>query len=156
MTVEEYDRKIGRSGGLNGGIMQIPSVTVLQKLGYTIAAVRESREPVIWDEDFYCPVLKKDLPAGISWGTRYVVDVDTEEGVTARSEIETRVFREDEEEEMRWTIEGMPAMDIRVVRKNSGVASAASLLNRVPDVMAAEPGIVEITKHAPLKSSALL
>lgn len=155
LTAEMYNEKYSATG-VGGGVFAIPSVSVLQKLGYTISNVTQSQEPVIWGEEHFCPVLERALPAGISWGTRFLVDVETKEGVTARSEIEARAFREGEVEEMRWTIKGMPGMDIRVVRENSGVASASSLLNRIPDVMAAEPGIVEITKHAPLKTSALL
>jgi 2,4-diaminopentanoate dehydrogenase len=155
LSAEAYREKYATTG-VGGGIFAIPSVSVLQKLGYTVTDVVQSQEPVIWSEEYFCPVLEQPLPAGISWGTRFLVDVATREGVTARSEIEARAFREGEVEEMRWTIKGMPGMDIRVVRENSGVASASSLLNRIPDVMAAEPGIVEITRHAPLKSSALL
>jgi 4-hydroxy-tetrahydrodipicolinate reductase len=154
LTAEAYKKKY--AAGVGDGVFAIPSVSVLQKLGYTVTEVIQSQEPVIWDEEHFCPVLGKSIPAGLAWGTRFLVDVATEEGVTARSEIEARAFREGEVEEMRWTIKGMPGMDIRVVRENSGVASASSLLNRIPDIIAAEPGIVETTKHAPLKSSALL
>jgi 2,4-diaminopentanoate dehydrogenase len=154
LTDEAYREKY--SAGVGGGVFAIPSVSVLQKIGYTITDVVQSQAPVIWNESYFCPVLDKPLAAGISWGTRFLGDVATREGVTARSEIEARAFREGEVEELRWTIKGMPGMDVRVVRENSGVASASSLLNRIPDIIAAEPGIVETTKHAPLKSSALL
>ena len=56
---------------------------------------------------------------------------------------------------MNWIVTGKPSMHVRVVREESGVASASSLLNRVPDVLAARPGIVEITEYGPLLASML-
>lgn len=59
-------------------------------------------------------------------------------------------------EHMTWAVEGLPGMEIRVKREDTGFASASSLFNRIPDVLAAPTGIVEITRMGPLKSSALL
>ena len=54
---------------------------------------------------------------------------------------------------MHWKVLGKPRMEITVKREDSGVASASSLFNRIPDVLAAEPGIVEIVNYGPEKPS---
>lgn len=156
MTVEEYDEKVGRDAGPMGGLFHIPGATVLDELGYTVTGHEVRREPIVWDEPIYVEPLQRELAPGTCLGTRLIVDVDSEEGVRAHCEIEYRVFKENEVEEMRWVVKGKPGMEIRIVREDSGMASASSLFNRIPDVIAAEPGLVELTRLGPERPSALL
>ncbi|MGQ0700799.1 MAG: hypothetical protein ACT4PZ_21470 [Panacagrimonas sp.] len=149
LTVEQYGQQFGREvGPLN--FYHLPGALVLEKLGYTVTGHSQWREPIVWDEPFYCPELDRHLSAGTCVGTRLRVDVTSREGVAVRTDIEYRLFRPGEIEEMHWRVYGRPEMEITVVRKESGLASASSLINRVPDVMMARPGIVEVTEMGPL------
>ena len=156
MTVEEYDQNIGRAPGPFTEMLTVPSVTVLQHYGYSIATIERRQEPIVWGETLFCPFLNKEIPAGRVIGTCYMIDVETAEGVTASTRAEYRVFRECEDEAMVWRIDGLPGMEICVKREDSGVASASSLFNRIPDVIAAEPGIHTLMEYGPEKPSALL
>jgi secondary-alkyl amine dehydrogenase [NAD(P)+] len=147
---EEWHQKLAPLKAVTGKTVQIPSVSVLEKLGLTISEAINSFEPVIRDHDCYCAALDKNIPAGASLGMRFLVDVATQEGVTARTEYETRAFEEGEVEEMRWVISGRPGNEVRYIRNDSGIASASSLLNRVRDVIAAPPGVFEITRMGPI------
>ena len=147
---DEWHEKLAPLKATTGKSVQIPSVSVMQKLGFTIKEAVNGFEPVIRDHDVYCAALDKTFKAGTSLGMRFLIDVTTEEGPTVRTEYETRAFEDGEVEQMRWIVEGKPGNEVHYIRKDSGVASASSLLNRVPDVLAAEPGIVEITKYGPL------
>jgi len=133
-----------------------PVVMVLQKLGYHIESVRKFDEPIVFEEPVYSPHSRKEFPAGIVVGTRNNVEVSTREGATGRAILEYRLFKPGDVEELRWDINGMPGLRIAVERKDTANLSAATLFNRIPDVIAAAPGIIEITKLGPLKSSALL
>src|SRR3546814_19654438 len=128
---------------------------VLQKRGYHIENIRKFDEPGIFDEPVYSPYSQKEFPAGIVVGTRNNVEVSTREGVTGKAVLEYRLFKPGEIEELRWDINGMPGLRIAVERKDTANLSAASLFNRIPDVVAAVPGVVEITKLGPPASSAL-
>ena len=156
MTDAEYDEKVGRKAGLLTDLLQIPSITVLQKLGYTVSNVEARREPVIWDQAIHVPEMERELEPGICVGTRMLIDVTTEEGITATNEVEYRIFKPGEDEIMFWRINGLPGMEVSIKREDSGVASASSLFNRIPDVMAAEPGIQQLTSYAPLMPTALV
>ncbi len=156
MTEAEYDQKLGRKAGLLTDLLQIPSIAVLQKLGYTVSNVDARQEPIIWDETIYVPEMEKELEPGICMGTRLSIDVTTEQGITATSELEYRIFKPGEDEIMFWRINGLPGMEVSIKREDSGVASASSLFNRIPDVMAAEPGIQQLTGYAPLTPTALV
>lgn len=157
LTVEEYMANfINReSPFVLNRYVHSPLVMVLQKIGATIKELRKYDEPIVFDTPVYSPYSKKEFPAGIVIGTRNNVEVDTEEGITGRAVFEYRLFKEGEIEDLRWEINGMPGLCISVERKDTANLSASALFNRIPDVIAAEPGIVEIFRMAPLTSTAL-
>ncbi len=155
LSMQEWQEQIGgKVGAMN--FYHVPAALVLGKLGYTVTHYNAYMEPMTWDEDFYSHDLKKEIQAGHCIGSLVCVDVETEEGVNARCEIQNRLFKDGEEEFMRWRINGKPGMEITVVREDSGLASASSFFNRIPDVIAAPPGLVEVLDLTPLKPSVLL
>ena len=155
MTPEDYCAKYAAEPNSLSTFLHGPSVMVLQTLGCRITDVRKRAEPIVFDVDVFSPYTKTHFPAGIVIGTRIVADVTTAEGINGKTAVEYRLFRPGEIEELRWQINGMPGLQINVVRDDTANLSAASLFNRIPDVLAAPPGIVEITKMGPLKSSVL-
>lgn len=153
MTIDEYDKKLGRGNSSIANALTVPSITVLQHYGYNITKVERRREPIIWDVPINCPILKKEFKAGLVIGTCFIVDVETKDGVTATTRASYRVFEKGEDEEMCWRVNGLPGMEIRVKREDSGMASASSLFNRIPEVIAAEAGIQTLMELGPAKPS---
>jgi 4-hydroxy-tetrahydrodipicolinate reductase len=152
LTVEEFaSRNLGSLPALVS-YKTIPE-HVLTALGYTLQGSATTVEPVIFADPIDCPLLERAIPAGQCVGTRIIAEVATEEGVSARAEIELRLFREGEVEHMFWSISGKPVTRVRTEREDSGHASAACLFNRIPDVIQAPPGIVLVSQLGPLKHS---
>lgn len=157
MSHEEFAEKIGADkDNRMSNMYTLALAAVVEKLGYTITSITERREPITFDEPFTVWATGETLPPGAITGIRFIAEVTTSEGVPATSVIDLRPALDGEIEHMTWAVEGLPRMEIRVKREDTGFASASSLFNRIPDVLAAPPGIVEITKMGPLKSSALL
>jgi hypothetical protein len=127
---------------------------VLTTLGFRVTDTRVQVEPVVFDDDVPNPWNGSIVPAGHCVGTRIIAEIFTAQGTTARAEIELRLFREGETEHMLWVVDGKPRTRIRTERLDSAHATAACLFNRIPDVIAAPPGIVLITQMGPLKSTA--
>src|SRR4051812_17695531 len=128
---------------------------VLRKLGYTVVRSDASAEPVVYD----VPVETRLVPegrfeAGVCVGVRTRLEVTTTEGVVATASIEHRMFQPGDVEHMAWEIQGTPRTRIRVERLDSADATAGNLFNRIPDIIAAQPGIVPVTELGPLISSA--
>ena len=78
----------------------------------------------------------------------------TEEGVIGTGMIEQRMFLPDDVEHMYWQVEGTPRNRTRVERLDSAHATAGNLFNRIPDIIAARPGIVPVYEMGPLRSTA--
>lgn len=155
LSVEEYiANDIAGKTGL-AGIATIPPLCVVDALGLTVADIKEHVEPIVWQQDHDSHWLNTTLKAGTVVGTRMRVDIITKESITIANCFEYRDFRQDEQEEMIWKVQGKPSMEVKVVREASHMASASSLFNRVPDVLQAAPGIRELWTYPPLRPSAL-
>jgi 4-hydroxy-tetrahydrodipicolinate reductase len=154
LTVEEFNAKGFPNDPMCVSYKTIPE-HVLAALGYTITNTWARIEPVIFDSPHYSEILAKTIPAGDCVGTRIVCRIDTKQGVTAKANIELREFHEGEVEHMFWSVEGLPRNSIRTERRDSAHATAANLFNRIPDVIAARPGIVLVSQMGPLKNTAL-
>ena len=129
---------------------------VLAASGYTITGTSVTVEPVMFDEPLdSTDYMGRVIPVGESVGQRVVGEVQTKEGVTGRIETEGRLFRPGEVEHMQWHIDGLPTTRLRTEREDSGHCTAASVLNRIPQIIRAEPGIVLVSQLGPLRHTAL-
>jgi 4-hydroxy-tetrahydrodipicolinate reductase len=153
MTAQEYEESGLRNSPIAGMYRTIPE-HVLTATGFTIKSKREYLEPIYFDAPIHTDMLGT-IPVGICAGSRIVAEIQTEEGPTASASIELRLFKPGEVEHMFWEVDGKPRSRVRVERDDSAHATASNLFNRIPDVIAAPPGIVLVSQMGPLKSTAL-
>ena len=147
-TQEEFAQ---RNEGLLAGIYKTVPHQVLWALGLDVISVTEECEPVIDDKPVFSHALGRDIEPGICLGTRITTRVTTREGINALSINELRVLRPGETEHMVWEVQGRPATKIRVDRTDSLHSSSACMVNRIPDVLNAEPGIQVISRLGPIR-----
>jgi len=130
---------------------------VLRALGYTIVESTAVIEPVVYD----VPAPTRYVPEGcfepgLCVGVRFRCKTTTEEGVTGTGLVDQRMFLPGDVEHMYWEVEGTPRSRTRVERLDSADATAGNLFNRIPDIIAARPGIVPVYEMGPLKPTARL
>ena len=154
-TVEQYQSKGYAQSRLLKSYKTIPE-HVLVALGYTITNTIVRVEPVLFDAPLESAFMECTIPAGDAVGTRVIGEIETKEGVTARAEIDLRLVRPGEVEHMFWSVDGKPVTRVRVERDDSAHATAANLFNRIPQVIAAPPGIVLVSQLGPLQHTAML
>jgi hypothetical protein len=156
MTVQEFSQKIGSSLGIYGNLYTLVPQHVLSALGYTVTGCSERREPVLADRSVYCKSLDRELEPGVCIGTRTVVEATTEEGLTCTAHMEVRpLLGNGEVEHMMWAVQGSPSSQIIIERDDSRHATASSMFNRIPDVIAAPPGICLVSQLGPMRHTAL-
>lgn len=152
---DRFQKEIVDQPGMIGELYKLIPWHVMLALGYDVTEVVERREPVLFDEPVYAERLGFDIAAGEPAGLRILVDVSTAQGVTAHARIELRVCADGELDFMRWSVDGEPSSTVHVDRQVGPPGSATSMINRVRDVMAAPPGIQEVSKLGPPRHSAL-
>jgi hypothetical protein len=141
MTQAEFAKHVTEATGQLGELYKGFPHHVMYALGYTIVNVIERREPVLSDQPVWCGILGRSLAPGTTLGLRILVSVETQEGPTASAHIELRILAPGETEHMMWTVDGRPASTIRVDRADGVHSSAACMVNRIPIVIAAAPGL---------------
>ena len=151
MTQTEFAEKVTGAPGQLGELYKGIPAHVMHALGFTLTNVNERREPVLSDQPVWCRTLDRFLEPGITLGLRIIASVETAEGPTASAHIELRILAEGEAEHMLWTVDGRPPSKIRVDRADSVHTSAACMVNRIPDVIAAPPGVRLISQLGPLR-----
>ena len=152
-SIEQFDAAKLRQDTALKSYRTIPE-QVLVKLGFTISDSRAFIEPVVFDTDLPSEFMGRVIPAGDVVGVRVVCETETMEGATARAQIEARLFREGEVEHMFWSVQGLPRTSVRTERRDPADATAGCLFNRIPDVIAAEPGIALVSQVGPLTPTA--
>ena len=70
--------------------------------------------------------------------------------------VELRLLLEGEREHTSWRVEGRPPCTITIDRRDSVHHSAAALFNRIPDVVAAAPGIRLVSELGVMSPTAMM
>lgn len=82
-----------------------------------------------------------DIPPGVTTGSRMVTRAATHEGVEFVGMNEIRIAEAGEVEFVEWQVEGPAPVKVRATDYDSGMSTNTQILNRIPDVLAAAPGL---------------
>lgn len=121
----------------------------VESLGLRVESVEWSHEAITFDQPVEAPNLGIVKP-GTCVGTRSIIDITTSEGTTARADIDLRLTLPDEGEWMSWSIDGDPSVEMKLNGIDTGHATSSSVVNRLPDIVAAPPGLTTVDQMAPM------
>lgn len=156
LTLEEFDEKIAsvdrmsdeeRNKLIEDGVYS-PSYMwnvngwLCEKLGLTVKSQTQKCVPETYGEDIESSTLGMTVKAGDATGMSAVVTTETEEGIVIESKCVGKVYAPDEFDKNEWTVMGEPDTTITVQRPATVELTCASVVNRLPDLVKAEPGFV--------------
>lgn len=156
LTLAEFDEKIASVDRISDEkrkeIMEkgeyLPSYMwnvngwLCEKLGLTVKRQTQKCVPQTYKDDIYSSTLNMTIKSGDATGMSAVVTTETEEGITLETECIGKVYGPDEFDKNVWTVEGEPTTTITVEKPDTVELTCASVVNRIPDVIAAKPGYV--------------
>ena len=165
LTLDEFDKQIAsvdrisdeeRQTLINNGeyapsYMWNVNGWLCSKLGLTIISQTQKCVPQTHTEDIYSSTLGMTVKAGDATGMSAVVTTKTKEGITIESECIGKVYAPDEFDKNVWTVEGEPTTTITVEKPATVELTCATIVNRIPDVINAEPGYVTTEKLGDLQ-----
>lgn len=150
VTDEQY-RALAAKGEFLPGYMWPVNAWIASGLGLHVTKRYQTGEATTHGADLYSKTLGRTIPAGDATGLKTVTTFETEEGIDIVTECIGAVFAEDEFDVNDWRIEGEPNMRFVMERPATVEMTCACAVNRLPDVIAAEPGYVTSEKMADLK-----
>ena len=156
LTLEEFDKQVASVDKISAEERQriiesgeyLPSYMwnvngwLCSKLGLTVKSQTQVTVPTTYKEDIYSETLGTTVKAGDATGMSAVVTTTTEEGITIESECIGKVYSKEEFDKNEWTVYGEPDTTITVARPATVELTCATIVNRIPDVINAEPGYV--------------
>ena len=165
LTLEEFDEKVASadkismeerqkiidSGEYSPSYMWNVNGWLCSKLGLTPISQTQKCVPQTYKEDIFSSTLNKTVKAGEATGMSAVVTTETKEGITIESECIGKVYGPDEFDKNVWTVEGEPTTTITVEKPATVELTCATVVNRIPDVIAAKPGYITVEKMGDLQ-----
>lgn len=139
---EEERRRMIEKGEFLPSYMWNVNGWLCSKLGLTVVSQIQKCVPQTYKEDIYSSTLDMTIKAGDATGMSAVVTTETKEGITIESECIGKVYAPDEFDKNIWTVEGEPSTTITVERPSTVELTCATVANRIPDVINANPGYI--------------
>ena len=156
LTLVEFDEKIAKPSELSNEEIKkqvaegtfAPSYMwnvvgwLADKLGYHITEMSQKCAPQTNVKDIHSTTLGMDVKAGDATGMSAVVTAKTAEGVEIEAECIGKVYDETEFDKNVWSVIGEPDTTVSVERPDTVRLTCADIVNRIPDIINAEPGFV--------------
>jgi len=146
----EERQKIIESGEFLPSYMWNVNGWLCDKLGLKVKSQVQKCVPHTHTEDIVSSTLGMTVKAGMATGMSAVVTTETEEGITIESECIGKVYSNEDFDKNEWTVEGEPTTTLVISRPNTVELTCATIVNRLPDVIAAQPGYVTTDKMGEL------
>lgn len=156
LTLAEFDEKIAKPSELSNEEIKkqvaegtfAPSYMwnvvgwLADKLGYHITEMSQKCVPQTNVKDIHSTTLGMAVKAGDATGMSAVVTAKTAEGVEIEAECIGKVYDETEFDKNVWSVIGEPDTTVSVERPDTVRLTCADIVNRIPDIINAEPGFV--------------
>lgn len=148
---DEERNKVIESGEYLPSYMWNTNGWLCSKLGLTVKSQTQVTVPQTYEKDIYSETLGMTVKAGDATGMSAVVTTETEEGITIQSECIGKVYSSEDYDKNEWTVYGEPDTTITVARPATVELTCATIVNRIPDVINAEPGYITTDKLGELQ-----
>ena len=144
-TAEAFDRYV-QEQGWPAFVARQNLEALVAELELTVAKISSRVSPVLSDRPAFCQSLNRMLPPGRVIGTVETTEIETQEGPRFAFSMEGRVYREGETDWNEWHIRGEPELHLRNDRVPTRFITCSSVINRIPDVIRAEPGLITLNR----------
>ena len=137
---DEERKKIINSGKYLPSYMWNVNGWLCSKLGLHVTRQSQKTVPQIAKDEIFSSTLNMTIPKDYCTGMSAVVTTETKEGIIIESQCIGKVYDKDEFDCNDWTIEGEPSTRVVIERPSTVELTCASVINRIPEVLVAEPG----------------
>lgn len=165
LSLEEFDQKIAsadkisteerqkliNSGNYTPSYMWNVVPWIADKMHLHLTSMTQKCVPLTHDTDIESSTLGMTVKAGMATGMSAIVTGTTEEGIIIEAECIGKVYAPGEVDTNDWTVIGDSSTRFVVSEPDTVRLTCATVVNRIPDVIAAEPGVIPTSRMGELK-----
>lgn len=122
------------------------SHALANKLGLHVVSQVQKTVPHVATESIKSETLGMEIPEGSATGMTAVVVTKTKEGIEIEAACTGKVYSAEDFDRNEWTVYGEPDTTVTIDRPKTVELTCATTVNRIEDVINAEPGYVTIDK----------
>lgn len=139
--IEQFN-KANESAELPENDMLIALYELCKKLELHPVKQEVSQHPMLCKKDTYYETIDRHVKAGQLLGNYTESVVETEEGVKLSCYFVGKMSEEGDTDLNKWEIIGVPNINVITERMQGEITTGSNIINRIPDVMNAVPGVV--------------
>lgn len=156
LTAKEFDEQVASADNISAEKRQqiieagefAPSYMwnvngwLASKFNLHITSQTQKCVPLFYDKDLKSSTLNMVIPTGCATGMSAVVTSQTKEGIVIETQCIGKVYAPDECDKNEWTIFGEPDTTVTISRPQTVELTCATVVNRIPDLIASPSGYV--------------
>ncbi|MDR1189477.1 MAG: dihydrodipicolinate reductase [Bifidobacteriaceae bacterium] len=147
LTAEEFQREIA-DANVPSFAMNVPG-WIASQMGLDMIDISQELMPEFVDTPLESSTLGRAILPGQAAGMTAKATAHTRQGIDIVMKVQGKVYRPDEVDLGDWVIRGEPTTRVNVAEPKTVELTCATIVNRLPQVIAAAPGFTTLEKLRP-------